>query len=405
MPERRISFAVAPPLGGRGPRLLSMFAGALLISLLTWAAPCSADPPPEKEAEGDADQYVYPPMPPGQAPPLAVKHSDAETARQMNPYLERISGSGATFEMVAIQGGTLLMGSPDDEPDRNDDEGPRVEVRIEPFWMGRHEVTWAEYWVFMEKLDIQRRDEGLAEPAAQDPWSDAVSRPTPLYDPGATYEKGDDPDHPAVCMTQFAAKVYTLWLSMKTGRYYRLSTEAEWEYACRAGTTTAYYFGDDPENLDEHEWYFDNGDDRYHKVGQKKPNPWGLHDMHGNVAEWVLGQYVDDWYGTIKDRKGMRAFDAVCWPTQDISRLVRGGSWDDDPERLRSAVRRGSEKGWKLRDPNFPKSIWWFTDAHALGFRVIRPLHEPTDEQKKRIWAPDIEKVRKIMLRQRKGER
>jgi len=169
-------------------------------------------------------------------------------------------------------------------------------------------------------------------------------------------------------MTQHAARVFCKWLTAKTGRYYRLPTEAEWEYACRAGTTTAYHFGDDPASLGEYAWFYDNSSEKTQPVGKKKPNPWGLHDMHGNVAEWVLDQHLADGYQKHAER------DPLVIPTMLYPHVVRGGSWDDRAPDLRSAARAGSHPDWKQQDPQIPQSIWYFTDALHVGFRIVRPL-------------------------------
>ena len=302
---------------------------------------------------------------------------------------------------MTIPGGSFLMGSPEGEDDRRDWEGPQREVELAPFWMGRTEITWDQYHVFMFKTDLAAREAGQVEAADEDRFSDAVSRPTPPYVP-MDFDMGVD-GFPAICMTQFAAKQFTMWLSMKTGRFYRLPTEAEWEYACRAGTSTAYSFGDDPDALEDHAWYFDNADDSYQLVAQKEPNPWGLYDMHGNVSEWCLDAFGRDGYA-LGEGEGPLA-NPVSWPSSLYPRVVRGGSWDDDPENLRSATRIYSRSSWKVQDPQIPKSIWYHTDARMVGFRIVRPLVEPMDDEKLRYWEADLEEVREIQARQRRGER
>jgi len=319
--------------------------------------------------------------------PAAVKNADAKTAAEMKPYTEVIVNGDVTFDMMPIPGGKFLMGSPDSEAGRKEDEGPQHEVEIEPFWMGKCEVTWNEYEIWMFSLDVQRRELASVAATDQEKLADAVTRPTKPYT-DMTFGMGKE-GFPAICMTQLAAKTYCQWLTAKTGRYYRLPTEAEWEYACRAGTTTAYSFGDDPAELDEYAWHFDNAEDAYHKVGQKKPNPWGLHDMHGNVAEWTLDQYIPDYYGQLVGKVSKNPWPI---PTKLYPQSARGGSWDDDPPALRSSARRGSDKDWKQQDPQLPQSIWYFTDALFLGFRVVRPLAEPPLAERAKVWDAGADK-------------
>jgi formylglycine-generating enzyme required for sulfatase activity len=302
----------------------------------------------------------------------------------MKPYTEVISGTKATFDMVPIPGGKFLMGSQEREAGRQADEGPQHEVKIEPFWMGKHEVRWDEYEIWSFQLDIKRRAVTGDKPTELDKFADAVTRPTAPYT-DMTFRMGKE-GYPAICMTQLAAKKYCEWLTAKTGRTYRLPTEAEWEYACRAGTTTAYSFGDDPAKLGEHAWSAANSKNKYQKVGEKKPNPWGLHDMHGNVAEWVLDAHDDgSFYKSLAGKTTASPFNP---PKSEYPRGARGGSWADEAPMLRSAARRGSNEDWKIQDPQLPQSQWYFTDALFVGFRVIRPLREPTADEKK-LYGPD----------------
>jgi formylglycine-generating enzyme required for sulfatase activity len=188
--------------------------------------------------------------------------------------------------------------------------------------------------------------------------------------------------YPAITMTQHGANKYCEWLSAQTGHFYRLPTEAEWEYACRAGTDTAYSFGDDPSKLKDYAWYLDNSEEKYQKVGTKKPNPWGLYDMHGNVMEWTADKYVPDYFKKLP----ASPLDPFVRPETLYPRTVRGGGWASEPEQLRSAYRMGSEAAWQHQDPQLPKSVWYLTDAQWVGFRLVRPKEVPSAEEMFFYW-------------------
>ena len=232
---------------------------------------------------------------------------------------------GATLEMVWIEAGTFMLGSPLSEEDRLHREGPLHEVTIsQGFYLGEYEVTQGQW-------------EGVM---GTTPWS------------GESYVQANR-NHPAVQISWNDVQEFIGRLNDAAGEgIYRLPIEAEWEYSCRAGTTTRWSFGDDEHQLGDYAWYDDNawnaGVQYAHEAGAKRPNPWGLHDMHGNCWEWV-----QDWYGEYSS-------DAQVDPTGPASgfaRVVRGGSWNDNARNVRSAF-RGS----------FPPDDC----GYGVGFRLLR---------------------------------
>ena len=277
-------------------------------------------------------------------------------------YTQPIPGTDFAVEMVYLPAGSFTMGSPEDELGRADDEPLTGPITMPAFYISAHEITFDQYLPFREK------SYDSAEAAAADYDVDAVTRPSPPY-LDFTYGMGSRGGFPAVSMTQQAALRYCRWLYEKTGQFYRLPTEAEWEYACRAGTTTAYYFGDSPTALDDYAWYFDNADDAYHRVGQKQPNAWGLYDMLGNVAEYTADPYTPD-RADFDPEQPQRVPGTI---RGKYRRVVKGGAYDDDPDACRCAARIPSDPRWQARDPQIPKSIWWNPDSPFVGFRIVRP--------------------------------
>jgi formylglycine-generating enzyme required for sulfatase activity len=303
----------------------------------------------------------------------------------MQAYTNTIPGSKVSYSMLPIPGGEFVMGSTPDEAGHRADETPQVRVQVAPFWMGQFEVTWDEYELFMYPDEERKWKDTIQTDPEHDRASDAVSRPSRPYTE-MSFGMGRY-GFPAIAMTQHAANRYCQWLSAKTGHFYRLPTEAEWEYACRAGTTTAFFFGDDADQLGQYAWYEDNSDFKYQRVGRKKPNPWGLFDMHGNVWEWCLDQYQESYAGL-----GDAPINPWNRPSTPYPLSVRGGSYDDEPLRLRSAARRASDRSWKMQDPQLPKSMWWLSDAPWVGLRIVRPLEVPSPEELSKYWTSGVER-------------
>ncbi|MBB6001667.1 SUMF1/EgtB/PvdO family nonheme iron enzyme [Arcicella rosea] len=295
---------------------------------------------------------------------LLIIITQKSIAQDFKPYEQTITNTSVKYKMMPIPAGEFMLGSLASEQGHEVDESPQVKVKIEAFWMGAYEVTYDEYQLFFE----EERD--------PEPRPDAITRPSPPYI-DFTLGMGKVGGFPANSMQQYAAVMYCKWLYYKTGIFHRLPTEAEWEYACRAGSNTAYFFGNDASKLSDYAWFKSNSEEKYHHVGEKKPNAWGLYDMLGNVAEWTLDQYDETFYQKIQaGETNPYNIKLKRYPS-----TVKGGNYQDEAIQLRSANRLKSDAVWNRRDPQIPKSKWWNADSPFVGFRIIRPVKQPTKEE------------------------
>ena len=286
-------------------------------------------------------------------------------------YSQPLPSSTLEIDMTPVHGGKFIMG--DDSFD-----ALKHEIELSSFWISTYEISWDVYTLFMER-NIDELPSSFKKGSEVFIDVDGVSSATiPFME--MSFGMGSN-GYPAINMTQFAASKFCEWLSSITGNYYRLPTEAEWEYACKAGSNSDYYFGDDISILSEYAWYSDNSNGSYHKIGTKKPNALGLYDMHGNVSEWTIDTYSVDKY---KNRNTLK--NPFYITKNKYPKVIRGGSWNDDATRLKSSRRDLSTKELQKRDPQIPKSKWWNTDAPYIGFRIVRPLSTPEDDVKNLFW-------------------
>jgi formylglycine-generating enzyme required for sulfatase activity len=292
-----------------------------------------------------------------------------QTDSTFKPFSQIIPGTTYSYKFQPIEGGSFKMGSPTTEKGRKKEEGPQKMVTVSSFWIGVYEVTHDQFGVFYKDEQI-----------SQGSKTDAVTRPTAQYI-DLSWNMGKEGGFPVNSMSQDGALMFCRWLYSKTGIFYRLPTEAEWEYSCRAGTKTTYFFGNDANLLTQYGWFATNSKNKYQKVGTKKPNPWGLYDMLGNVSEWVLDQYVPNYF----DSTG--SVDPIIPPSSRYPKSIRGGSYLDNPITLRSASRSYSEPQLNKRDPQMPKSRWWLTDGMNIGFRMVRPLKQPSKAEADAFYA------------------
>jgi formylglycine-generating enzyme required for sulfatase activity len=245
---------------------------------------------------------------------LASAHDFSAPSQAREPFEQKVTGHLVKFKMVPLPDGKITVNG--------------KEKQVKGLWMSETEVTWDLFDIWAFRLD-QTPDE-------QAQGVDAKARPSKPY--GAPDRGFGHHGFPALAMTHHAAEEFCQWLSRKTGRKYRLPTEAEWEYAAQAGNAAT------PE-LEQVAWFWDNADDKTQPVAKKKANAWGLYDMLGNVAEWSQGE--------------------------DGKPVVRGGSWRDKRDKVGFSVRALQVPAWNNTDPQNPKSRWWLSDGPFIGIRLV----------------------------------
>ncbi len=309
--------------------------------------------------------------------------AEVETDPDFQPYTQDIPGTEVTMDMVPVQGGTFAMGRAADEDGKEPHEGPQRDVHVDSFWMSAHEITWDQYDLFAREVVDQEIAQEYMERFEIPP--DAITTPSAPYG-DETFGMGRD-GRPAVSMTHYAAVIYAMWMTGKTGEFHRLPTEAEWEYACRGGVYGNYELKSDESALDNHEWYGANSDNSYQRVASKEPNPLGLYDMKGNVAEWTMDEFHEDYHDRLE---GEVAENPWFKPEVLYPRAVRGGTFRQPAEDIRCTQRRGSEGRWSRGDPQIPRSVWWHTNASFVGFRLVRPKETPSKEEIEEYWIKPI---------------
>lgn len=358
--------------------VLFIFASSLLVS-------CgSSEPASTPETPGpETGQTV-----------LTETEHDADFA----PATNEIPETGEAIELVPVPGGTFSM--------IDEDSGNRYEVAVDSFWIGKFEITWDQYNLFaqgdlnelrnefykvMYDVDINMDADAYSSPSLTDEVlemlreadvpADVISKPSPAYS-DMTSGMGTD-GFPAISMTHYAAHMFTKWLTIKTGDFYRLPTEAEWEYACRAGSNDDYS-APSGSNLDRQAWHRGNSNRKYQPVASKEPNALGVYNMLGNVTEWTLDQYHENYFAELDAEPAQNPWFK---PTELYPRTVRGGSWTEPAETASCLQRRGSQPNWKMNDPQLPKSLWWHTNAPFVGFRVVMPKDQPEDlDEMEKYW-------------------
>lgn len=315
-------------------------------------------------------------------------YNSATPVTTFESFTEYIPDTPISFNMKAIPAGTFKMGSPDSEEFHRSDESPVREVTVSKFFMGEAEVTWDQYFAFYKET----MSEGRTKPETvyannSNPEVDAISGPTPPF--GIPDQGWGAGNRPAITMTYYGAQTFCQWLSKKTGKTYRLPTEAEWEYAARGGTETPYFFEGKPSKFSEQGFmrkFFDADTAiiaRYMVYGKNSnaktaepsvvaANPFGLKNMGGNVMEYCSDWYAEDAYGktsgAVSDPRG---------PESGTEHVVRGGDYRSDAADLRSAARgKTSHEAWLKTDPQQPKSIWWYSDIKGIGFRIVCEMEE-----------------------------